>query len=402
MIHPATVSTPPGAASGAAWTLAPGDEIAPGRSVVRRLAGGGAHEAFLVTSGDPRRHAVAKLPRPHLVDDPHCLLRLRDEGRALERLAHPAVPRRFETVLGGPCPHLLLEHVPGPTLRTAVAARAPLTPALVASLGCALARALDHIATAGWVHLDVKPSNIVLNIRPRLIDFELARPAAEAARMTKPTGTWAYMPPEQRRAGLADAPVLGPPADVFALAASLHEALAGRPLDRPSIAAAATLRGPVGAVLGAALAPVPSARPTASEFADALAPWADRPDLRLSVRQWVRSGRLDRSGGGSQLGLDAEPRQPRAEPARECPRPAPQELEHRGQHQAADDERVEEDRAGEAQAEQLDLALRSENERQEHADHDRGRRRDDAPGRGDALDDGARRVSTAEPLLADA
>ena len=354
MIHPATVSTPSGGASGSAWTLAPGDEIVPGRSVVRRLAGGGAHEAFLVTSGDPRRHAVAKLPRPHLVDDPHCLLRLRDEGRALERLAHPAVPRRFETVLGGPCPHLLLEHVPGPTLRTAVAAHAPLTPALVASLGCALARALDHIAAAGWVHLDVKPSNIVLNVRPRLIDFELARPAAEAARMTKPTGTWAYMPPEQRRAGLDDAPVLGPPADVFALAASLHEALAGRPLDRPSIAAAATLRGPVGAVLGAALAPVPSARPTASEFADALAPWADRPDLRLSLR----SGRLDRSGGGSQLGLDCEPRQRRAEPARERPGPAPQELEHRGQQQAADDEGVEEDGAREAEAEQLDLALR--------------------------------------------
>lgn len=46
-----------------------------------------------------------------------------------------------------------------------------------------------HIAAAGWAHLDVKPSNIVLNTRPRLIDFELARPAAEAARMTKPTGT---------------------------------------------------------------------------------------------------------------------------------------------------------------------------------------------------------------------
>jgi serine/threonine protein kinase len=43
----------------------------------------------------------------------------------------------------------------------------------------------------GWVHLDVKPSNVVLTVSPRLLDFELARPAAEAARMRWPAGTWA-------------------------------------------------------------------------------------------------------------------------------------------------------------------------------------------------------------------
>jgi serine/threonine protein kinase len=255
------------------WKLTAGDALVPGRRIVRRLGGGSAHEAFLVEMGGWR--AVAKVPRPHLAGDPHCLLRLRGEGRALRRLAHRAVPRHLGTVLLGPHPHLLLEHVPGPTLRAAVLARTRLPVPLVAGLGAALARALAHIAAAGWVHLDVKPSNIVLNIRPRLIDFELARPIADLERMARPAGAWAYMPPEQRRAA-----VVGPPADVFSLAASLHEALAGQRLTSPSVPNAATLPGPVGALVKSALAPEPGDRPTAVQLADGLAELADDPAQR--------------------------------------------------------------------------------------------------------------------------
>jgi serine/threonine protein kinase len=265
-----------------AWMFTSRDALAPGRRIVRRLGGGSAHEAFLVEAGGGDRRAVAKLPRPHLVHDPHCLLRLRHEGRALRRLAHPALPRHLDTVLFGPHPHLLLEHVPGPTLRAAILARVRLPVPLVAALGATLARALAHIAAAGWVHLDVKPSNIVLNVRPRLIDFELAQPVADAARMTQPAGTWAYMPPEQRRAGVAGGRAVGPPADVFALAASLHEALAGQLLTSPSIANRATLSGPVGVLLRHALAPNADDRPTAAELSGALAEWADDPEAEAA------------------------------------------------------------------------------------------------------------------------
>jgi serine/threonine protein kinase len=263
-----------------AWTLTSTDAIAPGRRIVRRLGGGSAHEAFLVEHDGPLGRAVAKLPRPHLVEDPHCLLRLHMEGSALQRLAHQGVPRHLDTMLGGPHPHLLIEHVPGPTLRAALHAQARLTAGLVASLGAALARALAHIAAAGWVHLDVKPSNIVLNVRPRLIDFELARPLADAARMRHPMGTWSYMSPEQRRAA-----GVGSPADVFGLAASLHEALAGQMLTSPAVPNAATLRGPVGSLLAHALSPEPGDRPSAIELADALSEWADdqQPTTRRST-----------------------------------------------------------------------------------------------------------------------
>jgi serine/threonine protein kinase len=79
-------------------------------------------------------------------------------------------------------------------------------------------------------------------------------------------GTHAYMAPEQREPG--SRPV-GPPADVFGLAATLHHAVAGErapaPLPRRVPAALAEL-------LRAATADDPAARPTAAGFASALQP----------------------------------------------------------------------------------------------------------------------------------
>src|SRR3954469_7342556 len=69
--------------------------------------------------------------------------------------------------------------------------------------------------------------------------------------------------------------------------------------------------------------------------------------------------------------LDREVREPAIEPLRQHPRRPAQQLEYGGQEQAAYDERVEEHRTGEAEAEQLDPALLADHERQEDADHDR-------------------------------
>jgi serine/threonine protein kinase len=268
----ATCTMPWGAPAKDRWGFRRGDEIAPGHRVMRRLGDGGAHEAFLVEAGASRL-AVAKLPRPSLARDAHRLVSLRDEGAALSRLTGPALPRHLATVLNGPHPHVLMEYVAGPTLRTAIAARGPLPASLVAGLGRALALGLSAIARAGWVHLDVKPANIVLNFAPRLLDFELARPAADAVRMTHPAGTWLYMPPEQRAAATASGGRIGPAADVYALALTLGEALAGRPLERSP--QPVPPRGAVGRVLAAALARAPHDRPRADELATALAEYAD-------------------------------------------------------------------------------------------------------------------------------
>src|SRR3954452_8032649 len=277
---PATCTEPWGRPADGRWGFRRDDAIAPGRRVMRRLGDGGAHEAFLVET-DGAGLAVAKLPRPRLASDSHRLLSLRDEGAALGRLRAPAVPRHLDTVLSGPHPHVLMEYVAGPTLRTAIAARGPLPASLVAGLGHELALGLAAIARAGWVHLDVKPANIILNAAPRLLDFELARPAADAARMTEPSGTWHYMAPEQRAAATTSGAAIGPAADVYALALTLGEALAGRPLERSPDPVPPP--GAVGRVLADALARAPRDRPRGAERGVALAAPSDDEPERLAA-----------------------------------------------------------------------------------------------------------------------
>jgi serine/threonine protein kinase len=243
------------------WGLEEGDAIGPGRAVLRRLGGGRRFEVFLVWDDHRLSVLVAKVLRPDQAGHLRDLVR---EGEALARLAHPVIVRGFETAVDGRFPHLLLEHLEGPTLRELVERDGALPLEQTLPLALHMASALHYLAAEGMVHLDVKPDNIVMGAPPRLIDFSVARSVAEAARLRRPVGTDAYMAPEQRRAGS-----VGPAADVFGLCATLHHAVAGarhpEPLPRRTPPALAGL-------LEAALAADPADRPSAAELAAGLEP----------------------------------------------------------------------------------------------------------------------------------
>ncbi|MGZ8647630.1 MAG: serine/threonine-protein kinase [Solirubrobacteraceae bacterium] len=263
------------------WGLDEGDPIAPGRTILRRLEGGRRYEVFLVWDDHRLAVLVAKLLRPDYATDPVSLLDLGREGAALAHLAHPVVVRGFGTVADGRFPHLLLEHLEGPTLRELIDRDGPLSLEQLLPLGLHVASALHYIAAEGMVHLDVKPDNVVMGAPPRLIDLSVARSIDEAARLRSPVGTDAYMAPEQCDAARG---TIGPPADVFGLAATLHHAVAGKrpfprhgderfpqlmrtPLPLPRRASRA-----LAALLGAGLDPDPLSRPTAAELAGGLEP----------------------------------------------------------------------------------------------------------------------------------
>ncbi len=205
------------------WRFKEGDELVRGRVIVKRLGGGVRFEAFLVADEVLGTTAVAKVLRPDRISDERALAALRREARALRHLAHPYILRRFDAITDGPRPHLLLEHLEGPTL-TQLIAMGPVALEQVIPLGAQLASALHYLARVGWTHLDLKPDNVVVGVSPTIIDFSVARTVARAARLSKPVGTAAYMAPEQcdpQRHG-----PIGPAADVWALGVTLFETLA--------------------------------------------------------------------------------------------------------------------------------------------------------------------------------
>ncbi|HEX2087784.1 MAG TPA: serine/threonine-protein kinase [Solirubrobacteraceae bacterium] len=210
----------------ASWGFEQGDAIAPGRTVLKLLGGGSAYEVFLVWDDHRFSLMVAKVLRPDRAEDHDELRSLRKETEALEALAHPVLVRGFDAVLDGPHPHVLIEHLEGPTLRSLIRRTGPLPIEQLLPLALHVAAAVQYMANEGWVHLDVKPDNIVMGVPPRLIDLSVARTFERAARITGPIGTDAYMAPEQCDPSSWPG-TIGPAADVFGLAATLFHAIAG-------------------------------------------------------------------------------------------------------------------------------------------------------------------------------
>ena len=292
----------------ATWAFTEGDELVPGRTVLQLLGGGSAYEVFLVW--DDHRHAllVAKLLRPDRAADEAERSALSREAHALRSLTHPVLVRSFDEHLDGPCPHVVLEQVEGPTLRRLIRRSGPLPLEQTLPLALHVGAALQYLANAGWVHLDVKPDNVVMGVRPRLIDLSVARPAARAARITAHVGTDATMAPEQCDPGRQP---IGPPADVFGLAATVWHAVAGTvpfpraPRARTSpdlderfpqlhadpVALPPRTPAPLEDALRAGLARDPADRPTAGELVEALEPLvATLPRRLVLARRGARPG----------------------------------------------------------------------------------------------------------------
>jgi eukaryotic-like serine/threonine-protein kinase len=225
------------------WRLEEGEEFAPGRHALKRLGGGHRYDAYLAWDEHLHVVVVAKLIRPHLVEDAHTLKGLAGEAEILGHLNHPVLLRMFDAVLDGPRPHLVLEHLEGPRLSTLVRKYGPLPVEQLVPLAVQLCSALHYLGEERTVHLDVKPSNIIMGAPPRLIDLSIARSVEAAAALREPVGTDAYMAPEQCDP-VRHGPV-GPPADMWGLGVTLYKAATGdRPFSDPQPGGARERRWP--------------------------------------------------------------------------------------------------------------------------------------------------------------
>src|SRR5918992_6283693 len=155
----------------ASWEFPEGHEIAPGRTTLKSLGGGNRYEVYLVWDERFFSVMVAKVLRPDLVEEGYALRGLRREAEALEALSHPVLLRAFDADVDGEYPHVLVEHLEGPTLKRLIKKGGPLPLEQSLPLALHVAAAIHYLASEDMVHLDVKPDNIVMGIPPRLIDF---------------------------------------------------------------------------------------------------------------------------------------------------------------------------------------------------------------------------------------
>jgi eukaryotic-like serine/threonine-protein kinase len=271
----------------ASWEFEEGEELVPGRIVLKPVGGGNRYEVCLVWDEALYALGIAKVLRPDQATDEKARRDLGLEVEALGALAHPTLVRSFGAVLDGPRPHVLLEHLEGPSLRRLIKRDGAIPVEQLLPLAAHVAGALQYMAQAGYVHLDVKPDNIVMGLPPRLLDLSIARTLERASRTDGPLGTDPYMAPEQcvpREEALAP---IGPAADVWGLGATLFHAVSGeKPFDRgtgdgagrfPQLAEEpkplpARVPDELSQLIGEMLARDPANRPSCAEVVERLQP----------------------------------------------------------------------------------------------------------------------------------
>lgn len=254
--------------------------------LLTRLGEGGMGIVHLARGADGRRVAL-KVLRDHIAGDREARDRLAREVGSLKRVRSPWVAEIIDADPWGEVAYVVTRYVPGLSLHDHVQEEGPIADRDLHWLAGCLAEGIDAVHSAGVLHRDVKPSNVLMEGRtPILIDFGLAR-VAEDPRLTRTgwlLGTPGYLAPEILYGDEATAA-----ADVHAWAATVAYAATGRaPYGRgPAMAIMDRARRgehdlsgidrPLADVLGAALAPDPLDRPLLSELLAWLRPLSTRP-----------------------------------------------------------------------------------------------------------------------------
>ena len=197
-----------------------------------RVARGGMASVYEATDVRLDRTVAVKIMHPGMGDgsaDDDFAQRFVREARAAARLSHPNVVAVFDQGTDGDTVFLVMEYVPGQTLRDVIRAEAPLSPRRALALLEPVVAALAVAHQAGLIHRDIKPENVLIaeDGQMKVADFGLAKAVSADTQHTATggvlIGTVSYLAPELVVDGRADAR-----ADVYAAGVVLHELLTGQ------------------------------------------------------------------------------------------------------------------------------------------------------------------------------
>ena len=203
--------------------------------VLSRLGEGATAEVFLCHDDFNGLDVAIKRVRARELAD------VTDEGRFSDRffaaeaalagrLNHPNVVQIFDAVPDPVAPYLVMEYVPGSTLRPFCRADQLLPLELIVEIGFKCAMALGYVYRQGLIHRDVKPANLLAVMNNgaitdvKISDFGSVLNLASEVTQIYRVGSLAYMSPEQ-----LDGDTLDCRADMYSLGAVLYHLIAGRP-----------------------------------------------------------------------------------------------------------------------------------------------------------------------------
>jgi serine/threonine protein kinase/alpha-tubulin suppressor-like RCC1 family protein len=198
--------------------------------IVRELGRGGTAVVYLARDTDLERDVAVKVIRSTYVEDEEAMARLLREARTVAGMQHPNIVQLYGTrKLDDGSLALVMQYVPGRSLKAVIRASGPLTYAQAGQVLTDVGRALSYAHRRRVVHRDIKPENIYVDDETgiaRLSDFGIARAWDSDSNLTLPgmaLGTPAYMSPEQ-----IDGRDLDGRSDLYSLGLVGYEMLTGQ------------------------------------------------------------------------------------------------------------------------------------------------------------------------------
>jgi tetratricopeptide (TPR) repeat protein len=222
--------------------LQPGDIIGGRYEILQLLGEGGMGAVYKALDRAVERTVALKLIRPELASDPAILARFKQELLTAHQVTHKNVVRIYDLAEAEAIQFITMEFVEGSDLRRILISNGKLPPEKATEIIRQVCLALDAAHSAGVIHRDLKPQNIMQETKTGRIvvmDFGLAR-SMESEGMTQTgalLGTIEYMSPEQSMGRTLDQR-----SDIFAVGLIFYEMLTGKTPYKADSAMASLIR----------------------------------------------------------------------------------------------------------------------------------------------------------------
>ena len=209
--------------------------------VTEKIGMGGMAEVYKATDSTLGRTVAVKVMLPQYASDPNFSARFKQEAQAAANLSSPYIVNIYDWGRDGDCYYIVMEHVRGTDLKTAIAQRGHIHPRKVAEIGSQVCSALSVAHGYDIIHRDIKSANIMVGAdgNVKVMDFGIAQAGVQG--MTQDSsvlGTAHYVSPEQ-----AQGKTLAATSDLYSLGVVLYEASTGQlPFDGPDVVSVAMMQ----------------------------------------------------------------------------------------------------------------------------------------------------------------